>query len=133
MGPKLSSVRIFLHSQKFLSMNSHFAKCTTSSKCIRRWLNNSDIPQSSCFCEVYKNASFLAKGINSTLKSSDMLSPTTHGLVETHTCNWSSKDCMLRNCPECLKPGLSLSDFKADIDLISFLHWQQVKKKDHES
>ena len=36
---------------------------------------------------------------------------------------------MLRNCPECLKPGISLSDFKADLDLISFLQWQRLGKK----
>ena len=36
---------------------------------------------------------------------------------------------MLGNCLECLKPGLSLSDFKADVDLISFLQWQRVGKK----
>ena len=61
---------------------------------------NSDIPHSSCLCEV---------------------SSTAHDLVETHTCDSSSNDCMLLNCPECLKPGLSLCDFKADVDLISFL------------
>ena len=31
--------------------------------------------------------------------------------------------------PECLKPGLSLSNFKADVDLISFLQWQRVEKR----
>ena len=41
----------------------------------------------------------------------------------------SSKDCMLGNWPECLKAGVSLSDFKADVDLISFLIWQRVEKK----
>ena len=45
---------------------------------------NSDISHSSCLCEVCENASLLAKGINSSLKSSDILSPTTHDLVETH-------------------------------------------------
>ena len=89
---------------------------------------NSDIPHSPCLCEVCENASLLAKGINSNLKSSDIL-PTAHDLVETHTCDSSSKDCMLGNCPECLKPGLLLSDFKADVDLISFLQWQRVEKK----
>ena len=28
-----------------------------------------------------------------------------------------------------LKPGLSLSDFKTDVDLISFSLWQRVEKK----
>ena len=46
---------------------------------------NSDIPQSSCLFKVCKNASLLAKGINSSLKSSDILSPTDHDLVETQT------------------------------------------------
>ena len=87
---------------------------------------NSDIQHSFCLC---KNPSLFAKGINSSLKSSDILSPTAHNLVETHTCDSSSKVCMLGNCSECLKPGLSLSNFKADVDLISFLQWQQVEKK----
>ena len=90
---------------------------------------NSDIPHPSCLCEVCGNTSLLMKGINSSLKSSNILLPTAHDLVETHTCDLSSKDCMLGNYPECLKPGLSLSDFKADVDLISFLQWQQVEKK----
>ena len=90
---------------------------------------NSDISHSFCLYEVYKNASILVKGINSSLNSSDILSLTAHDLVETNTCNLSSKDCMLGNCPECLKPGLSLSDFKADIDLISFFGMTQVETK----
>ena len=79
---------------------------------------NSDIPHSSCLCEVCKNVSLLAKGINSGLKSSD-ISSSTHDLVETHTCDLSSKDCKLENYPECLKPSfklsfkLSLSDFQS--------------------
>ena len=36
---------------------------------------------------------------------------------------------MLGTCPEFLKPGLLLSDFKADADLISFLQWQRVEIK----
>ena len=67
------------------------------------------------------HASLLAKGINSNLKLDDILSPTAHALVETHTCDSSSKDCIFGNCPGCLRPELSLSDFKADVDLISFL------------
>ena len=90
---------------------------------------NSDIPHSCCLCEVCKNVSLLAKGINSGLKSSNILSSSTHDLVETHTCDSSSKDCKLENYPECLKPGLSLSDFKADVYLISLFQWQQLQKK----
>ena len=112
MDPKLSPMRISLHSQKLLSMNSHFPKYTTSIyKMHKEVVYNSDIPHSFCLYEVCKNASVLVKGINSSLNSSDILSLTAHDLVETHTCNLSSKDCMLGNCPECLKPGLSLSDF----------------------
>ena len=58
-----------------------------------------------------------------------MLSPTAHNLVETHRLDSSLKDCMLGNCPKCLKPGLSLSDLKADVDLIYFLQWRGVEKK----
>ena len=84
---------------------------------------NSGIPHCSCLCEACENTSLFVKGINSSLKSSDILSPTARDLVETHTCNLSSKDCMLGNCSECLKSRLSLSDFKADADLISYLQW----------
>ena len=122
-------MRIFLYSQKLLSINSHFAKCTTSSKCYMEVAYNSDIPHSFCLCKVYGNASLLAKRINSSLKSSDILSPTAQDLVGTHTWDWSLKDCMLGNCPECFKLELSLSDFKADVDLISFLQWHRVGKK----
>ena len=59
---------------------------------------NSGIPYSSCLCKVCENASLLAKGINSKLKSSDILSPSAHDLIETHTCYSSSKDSMLGNC-----------------------------------
>ena len=52
------------------------------------------------------------------LKSNDILLPNAGNLVERHTCYSSSKDYMLGNYQEYLKPGLSLSDFKADIDLI---------------
>ena len=82
---------------------------------------SSYIPHSSCLCKVCENASLLAKGIKLSLKSSDILSPTAHDLVETHTRDSSSNDSILGKCQECLKPGLSLSDFKADVDLISFL------------
>ena len=78
--------------------------------------------------EACEKASLLEKWINSSLKSCDSLSPTVHDLVETHTYNSSSKDYMLGNSPECLKPGLSLSDLKVNVDLISFLQWQQVEK-----
>ena len=89
---------------------------------------NSDIPHSSCLCEVCKNTSVLAKGINSGLKSSDILSSLLTIWLKTHTCDSSSKDCKLENYPECLKPGLSLSDFKADVCLISLSQWQQLQK-----
>ena len=71
------------------------------------WLTTVKSYNSFCLCEVGENASLLAKGLNSSLKSSDILLPTGHDLVEAHTCNYT----------------LSLSKFEADVDLISFLHW----------
>ena len=70
----------------------------------------------------------MARGINSSLKSSDISTPTNQNLIETHTCDSSSKGCMLENSPECLKPGLSLSDLKVDVHLISLLQKQRVQK-----
>ena len=47
----------------------------------------------------------------------------------THTCHLTSNDCMSGNCPECLQPGLLLSDLKTDIDLIFFVQWLWVEEK----
>ena len=128
-GPKIvtdenfpSFTETFEHELLFCKMYN-FLKMHKEVSC------NNDIPNSSCLCEVYENASLLAREINSSLKSSDILLPTAHNLVKTHTWDLSSKDCMLGNCPECLKLGLSLSDFKADVDLISFLQRKRVEKK----
>ena len=63
----------------------HFLKMHKEVSC------NNDIPNSSCLCEVYENASLLAKEINSSLKSSDILSPTAHNLVKTHTWKFGFK------------------------------------------
>ena len=115
MGSKLSPMRIF-QMYNLLKMHKEVAY-------------DSDIQHSSCLCEVCKNASLLAKRINSSLKSSDILLLTAHDLVETQACDLSSRDCILGNCPECLKPWLSLSNFKADVDVISFLQWQRLEKK----
>ena len=65
---------------------------------------NSDISHSSCLCEVRENASLLANGMNSSLKSSDTLLPTAHDLLKTDKGDSSLKNCMLGNCLECLKP-----------------------------
>ena len=54
------------------------------------------------------------------MKSTAILSPIVHDLDEKHTCDSSSEDCMLGNCPECLKPEQLLSDFEADVDLVWF-------------
>ena len=53
--------------------------------------------------------------MHSSLKSSDVLPPTALDLDETYTRDSSSKDYILGNFPECLNPGLLLSDFKADV------------------
>ena len=84
---------------------------------------NSDIPHFSSLCKVRKNALLLEKEINSSLRSSDILSPTAH-LYGAHTCDSRSKNFMLGNCPKLLKLGLLLSDLKADGRLISFLQSQ---------
>ena len=90
---------------------------------------NSDIPHFCCFCEVCENAPLLAKEVNSSLKSSGILSSTVHNLVEAHPCDLSSNDCMPGNCPEYLKPWLLLFYFKADVDLITFLQFQRVENQ----
>ena len=65
--------------------------------------SNSAIPRSSCLCEVWKNTSLLAKGINSSLKSSYILSPTaqthTHAIrVQRIECLEAVRNISSRNC-----------------------------------
>ena len=121
-------MRIFLHLQKLFSMYSHFAKCTTFSKCIRRWLTavtSHDLP---VYVKSAKMLHFSRKEKIQAWSQIIYYRPLLN-LFKTCTCDSSSKNCMLRNCMKCLKPGLSSSDFKADVYLISFLQWQGIEKK----
>ena len=100
-GSKMITIDNFSSLAEVYEHELSFSQMYNFLKMYKDVTNKSDIPHSSCLSEVCENASLLAKGINSNLK------PTTHNLVEKHTCDSSSKDCMLGNCPTCLKPGLS--------------------------
>ena len=128
MDPRLSPLRQFPLFKEAFENELSFGQMYNLLKMHKKVAYNIDIPHSSCLCELCENVSLLTKEISSSFKSSDILWPTAHDLVETHTRDLSSEDC-IANCPECLKSGLSLSDFKADVGLISFLQWQRVEKK----
>ena len=74
---------------------------------------NSKIPHSSCLCEICKNASLFAKGVNANLKQGCLLL-NAHELVEMRACSSSFKDCMVRDCNQFLKPRLSSLEFKEE-------------------
>ena len=84
---------------------------------------NDQIPQSYCLCELCENAVFLAKGINSNVKSK-ILATNVHDLVEANACDY-----MVGECELCLTSNLSSSDFDEEKTTISFLNWQRVDKK----
>ena len=117
-------MQISLHSQKLLSIKSHFAKCTASSKYIRRSLSTLFL-----FIWSLRNRFIFSKRITFKLQFKWYI------ITHCSRSGWNIymrfefKGCMLGNCPECLKRGLSLSDFKAYVDLISFLQWQRVEKR----
>ena len=75
-----------------------------------------------------QNVSLFAKGVNANLKQS-YLFPNAHDLFEMYACNSSSKDCMVGDCPKCLRTGLSLSEFKEECTMITFFQWERIEKK----
>lgn len=89
---------------------------------------NNEIPHSSCLSEICEKASIFAKGINASLKQ-DYLFPNAHDFVEIYACSSSSRDCMVGDFPQCLKPGLPLLDFKEECTMISFFQSKRVGKK----
>ena len=124
MCSKLSPMRIFLHSQKLLSINSHFTKCAASSKFIRRWLT-----------VTHHTLSVYVK-------------PTkTHTFSERHKFKFEVKWYIIANCSQSgwethkrfeLK-GLHAWELSGMIkagtivNLISFLQWQQGRKNNCQS
>ena len=118
MGPKWSPVRIleaFEHELSFRQKYNFF-------KMHKELAYNSDIP--------HLNSSLLVNRIKIRFEVKwYIIADLAHDLIETYTYNSSSKDCLPVNCPKYLKQELLLLDSKADVDLVSFLHWQHVQKK----
>ena len=88
---------------------------------------NDQIPKYFCLCELCENAVFLAKGINSSLRSK-ILATNVHDLIKTNACDSSQDVCKVGECELCLALNLSLSDFDEEKKTISFLNWQREDK-----
>lgn len=67
----------------------------------------------------FLKASLFTKSINANLKQSYLL-PNAHDLVEMVAFNLTSKDCMVGDCTQCSKPGLSLLEVKEKCAMITF-------------
>ena len=60
---------------------------------------NSNIPHTSCLCEICRNSSLCAKGLNNREKIFREMFPTSpHGLVEKFSCNSDKGNCMFEKC-----------------------------------
>ena len=123
-----------------------FAKLYNFFKAHKQYIWNKNIPESSCLCEICKNACLLAKGINKHLKFN--LPTTPHGLVEKFSCSREST-CMNNTCLECVEPlwnnNPELTDNNNDNDdiddddgddddddgdekLVTFYRWGKVER-----
>ena len=68
----------------------------------KEYVYNTNIPHSSCLCEICENASLFAKGLNSQRRKLKGKLPTNpHELIEMFSCNSDEADCMLENCCMC--------------------------------
>ena len=91
----------FLKAHKEVAYNSKIAKYLLSS----------------CLCEISENASLFAKGVNANLKQGCLLL-NAHELVEIRACSSSFKDCIVGDCNQFLKPGLSPLEFKEECTIM---------------
>ena len=83
----------------------HFYKLIKARK---HYICNNEIPQNTCFCEIYENTS-LGKGLNDACKSKDVpFGP--NSIVEKYSCDSESRQCMLNSCDECKHHGLTVDD-----------------------
>ena len=73
-----------------------------------------DIPQSSCLCEICENFCFVAKDLNKKIKSCNMVPTDPHSLAEKCTCDSSSKTCMFLENECCYFTSVTMEEFLDD-------------------
>ena len=93
----------------------------------KEFVFNKDIPQASCLCEICENLIFLVRALSS--KINKPILSNIHSLVESYSCNSSSKACMYSDCEVCYDTGLGVEDFTDDCTEIQFYQWKRVDKK----
>ena len=93
----------------------------------KEFVFNKDIPQASCLCEICDNLIFLVRALSS--KRTKPILSNIHSLIESYSCNSSSKACMYSDCEVCYDTGLGVEDFTDDCTEIQFYQWKRVDKK----
>ena len=89
---------------------------------------NKDIPQASCICEICKNLILLAKSMCPILNL--LIQTNIHILVESYSCDSSSKSCMYSACDKCCDTRLKVEGFK---DVCTEIQYYQLKRVDKKS
>ena len=92
----------------------------------KEFVFNKDISQASCLCEICENLIFLVRALSS--KINKPILSNIHSLVESYSCNSSSKACMYSDCEVCYDTGLGVEDFTDDCTEIQFYQWKHMDK-----
>ena len=89
------------------------------------FVNNKDITQSSCLCEICDDAVYIAKAMVNVYKDVPI---NLHDLVEF--CSWdsSNQSCMEDDCSACSVP-IKLDMEDGDPSSFSVFQWTKVEKK----
>ena len=88
---------------------------------------NEDFPQASCICEICENLILLAKSMCPILTL--LIQTNIYILVESHSCDSSSKSSMYSACDKCCDARLKVKDFKDVCTEIQYYQWKRVDKK----
>ena len=78
------------------------------------YIFNTKIPQWSCFCEICKNALFLANGLNKKLYPESRLLKTINELVQRFSCD-DVKKYMFGECEQCSSINVSRDNFNVNL------------------
>ena len=119
-----------------------FSQLYDFTKTHKQFIDNKDIPHTSCLCDTCENTIFLAKGLNKRLPSPSRLPENSHDIVEKYSCSSGNKQCISNNCEKCSSgelyqlpfnlPTESDTDCSSESDdsnnLVSFYRWETPEK-----
>ena len=82
-----------------------------------------DIPQSSCLCEICENVCFVSKTLNKKIKSCNMVPTDPYSLAEKYTSDSSSRTCMFPESECCYVTGVTMEDIPDDCHNVEYYDW----------